>query len=212
VRIIDISLPLGPGLPVYPGDPALSLDRVASADPREPGSSNLSVLHMTTHCGTHVDPPLHLGGAQSIDQVPLEGLCGQVRVINLEGGPRAIDARTLAASGLGGLRRVLLRTHSGAMHEPPYRRDHAYLTADAAAWLRDEARVVLVGTDCLSIDASDGGPLVAHRALLLAEPSVIVVEGLDLRQVADGEYELYCLPLRLAGGDGGPARAVLVER
>jgi len=212
VRIIDISLPVGPDLPRYPGDPPVSVERIGSADPADPSSSNLSMLHLTTHCGTHVDPPLHLGGRLAADHLALDALCGPARVIDLEHGPRAIDSKTLAARGLRGTRRVLLRTHAGAMHARPFRLDHAYLTEDAAAWLRDEADVLLVGTDCMSIDASDGGALAAHHALLLAERAVIVIEGLDLRGVSDGEYELFCLPLRVQGGDGAPARAVLVER
>ena len=167
------------------------------------------MLHLSSHAGTHVDAPVHLGGELSVDQLPLQALCGRARVLDLEGGPRAIDARVLGAHDLGGVLRVLLRTHSGQMHDLPYRRDHAYLTADGAAWLR-AAGVLLVGTDCLSVDASDGASLDAHRALLLGPGPVVVVEGLDLRHVAGGEYELACLPLRVQGCDGAPARAVLI--
>jgi arylformamidase len=168
----------------------------------------VSRLTLSTHAGTHVDPPAHfLPGGATVDILPLDVLVGPAVVVDLSGGG-PIDAARLAAavpgddSGDGGGRRLLLRT--GAADEVPTA-DGA-LTEDAARWLVERG-VRLVGADTLSIEpATDTYPV--HRILL--DAGVVIVEGLDLFGVTPGRYQLACLPLRIAGGDGAPARAVLI--
>jgi arylformamidase len=214
MKLFDITLPISPLLPTWEGDPVPRLEPVATA-----GDYQLSRLTLGTHTGTHVDAPLHFGGVGGVDALELGALCGPATVVDLRDGPRRVDADALRRLPLEGVQRLLLATHRGEMHSSPMRRDHAYLTADAAAYLRSELGVLLLGTDCFSIDASDdtsGSGYPAHHALLLpnaaGNPAVIVLEGLQLCGVAPGRYELWCLPLLLAGGDGAPVRAVLVQR
>jgi arylformamidase len=209
MRLIDISLPLSAATAVYEGDPPFELDCLVDEPYR------LSRIGMSTHCGTHVDAPSHFGGNGGVETIELGALCGPATVVDLQSGPRAIDRAVLERLELRGVQRLLLKTHRGEMHQPPPRVDHAFLTSDGASFLRNECAVRLIGTDCLSIDASDdsgGAGFPAHRALLVGEGPVVVVEGLDLSAVSAGDYELWCLPLRILRADGAPARAIIVQR
>jgi len=193
--IIDISLPIGPETPVWPGDPPVRVEpvaRVADGD-----AADVSRLTLGTHTGTHVDPPAHfLPGTATVDALPLEVLVGPAVVAELPAGP--IDGDALASRALaGGATRVLLKTGG----------DGGALTPDGARWLVDHG-VRLVGADTLSIEP-ETAEYPVHRILLGA--GVVIVEGLDLATVAPGPYELVCLPLRVLGGDGAPARAVLIR-
>ena len=193
--IIDISLPIGPDTPVWPGDPPVLVEPVARVRDGDP--ADVSRLTLGTHTGTHVDPPAHfLPGAVTVDALPLDVLVGPAVVAACTSGP--IDRAALEATGLpDGSARVLLKTGG----------DEGALTPDGARWLVDQ-RVRLVGADTLSIEPeADDYPV--HRVLLGA--GVVIVEGLDLRAVSPGSYELVCLPLRIVGGDGAPARAVLMR-
>lgn len=205
-RFYDISLPVSERLVTYPGDPPIELRphaRIADGD-----DANVTRLAFGSHTGTHLDAPLHfIDGGRAVDQLPLDVLVGPVRVAELPPDVTAISAVDLRAAGLSGEQRVLLKTRNrelpctGAFHE-----DFAHLTGDAADFLL-EIGVRLVGIDYLSIEAFNADEPVAHRKLL--EREVIVVEGVDLREVPAGRYELICLPLRLEGLDGAPVRAVL---
>jgi arylformamidase len=192
--IIDISLPIGPDTPVWPGDPPVLVEpvaRVAAGDP-----ADVSRLQLGTHTGTHVDPPAHfLPGGVTVDELPLDVLIGPAFVADLTGGG-PIDAGRLAAAVPAGTTRLLLRTGG----------THGALTAAGARWLV-ESGVRLVGADTLSLEpTSEDYPV--HHELLGA--GVIIVEGLDLSRAAAGPYQLVCLPLRITAGDGAPARAVLM--
>ncbi|MBI5534671.1 MAG: cyclase family protein [Deltaproteobacteria bacterium] len=209
MRMIDISLPLSAETAVYEGDPHFELERLVDEPYR------LSRIGMSTHCGTHVDAPSHFGGSGGVETLDLGALCGPATVVDLQSGPRAIDRAALERLALRSVKRLLLKTHRGEMHQAPPRVDHAFLTADGASFLRKECGARLIGTDCLSIDASDdsgGAGFPAHRVLLIGEGPVVVVEGLDLSAVTAGDYELWCLPLRILRADGAPARAILVQR
>jgi len=214
VRLYDLTLPITPGMPVYDGDPDPVLEAVSRIRHEDPTSYNLSRLVISTHTGTHVDPPLHFCrcGA-SADSLPLELLCGPCRIADLRGAGREIGPEQLQDLELTGVQRLLLRTHDGEMLRRPVPLDHAFLTADGARWLRESSDVRLIGTDCLSIDPSDRGATLgypAHHELLCAHRPVVVVEGLDLAEAPLGDGELWCLPLRIAGSDGSPARVVFV--
>jgi arylformamidase len=205
-RYLDISMPLEPRMPTFPGDPPflrLALDRVRSNDP---ASYNLSVLIMSSHTGTHVDSPRHfLPKGRSVDMLDWRALCGEATVLDLgPGGP--IGEKQLRRVSAGGKLpgRLLLKTAT-----------ESYLTRKGAEYLRD-GKVRLVGIDSLSVDvyphARRKDPFPAHHVLLGAKRPVVIVEGLCLANVQPGEYTLLCMPLRIVGGDGAPARALLVQR
>ena len=206
-RIHDVSVPLAPGMLAYPGDPIFELEPVHRVGEAR---YSLSRMVLTTHTGTHIDAPAHfLPGGATIDQLPLEILLGKARVVELLARER-VERADLEALDLADDLRVLLKTRmSGQMLKVGYQEDHLYLTVDAAHYLA-QAGIKLVGFDYLSIDRSGSADFPAHHALLGA--GVIVVEGLDLSEVEAGEYEMACLPLRVGGGDGAPARVVLRSR
>ncbi len=208
MKIHDVTVPLTRALPTYPGDPPFEIEALRSLEQGHP--YRLSRLSLGTHTGTHVDAPAHLlpEGA-GVDELPLEILVGKARVVDLRVRER-IERADLEACDLRADLRLLLRTRmSGQMHRPTFQEDHVHLTEDAAAYLV-QAGLKLVGIDYLSIDAHGSHDLPAHRVLLSA--GVVVVEGLDLSEVEEGEYEMICLPLRIPGGDGAPARVLLKER
>lgn len=206
-RIHDVTAPLAPGMLTYPGDPSVEIEPV-----RRTGDApySLSRMALTTHSGTHVDAPAHfLAGGATVDQLPLEILLGKARVVELLARER-VERADLEALDLRDDLRVLLKTRmSGQMLKPGYQEDHVYLSEDAAHYLA-QAGIKLVGFDYLSIDRSGSADFPAHHALLGA--GVVVIEGLDLSEVEPGEYEMACLPLRVAGGDAAPARVVLRSR
>jgi arylformamidase len=195
VVVIDISHSIDAGLAVWPGDPPVLVEPVSRVEAGDVAS--VSRLVLGTHTGTHVDPPAHfLPGGTTVDELPLDVLVGPAVVADLTGGP--IDAARLEALRLeAGTVRLLLKTGGAST---------GALSQDGAAWLVARG-VQLVGADTLSIEPpTDDYPV--HRLLLGA--GVIIVEGLDLSAAAAGRYQLVCLPLRIAGGDGAPARAVLL--
>lgn len=211
MRLYDLTLPLTPDVPMYEGDPEPSFERLQQVRPGDPASYNLSRLSLGAHTGTHVDSPRHFrDDGPTVDELPLDALCGPCRIVDLRGARRAIDRATLQSLHLDGVQRLLLRTHDGEMLRRPVPLDHAFVTDDAARWLRDCTEVRLIGTDCLSIDPSDTGASLgypAHHELLCGDRTVVVVEGLDLRAAPAGDGMLWCLPMRLST-DGAPARVV----
>jgi arylformamidase len=207
-KIIDVTVPLSAELPVWPGDPAFRLEftrRLADG-----GHCNLSRLSLGSHAGTHVDAPYHfVADGITVDELPLEILIGKARVASVPVRD-AIGREHLEALELHDHIRLLIKTrNSGAMRQPAFQEDFVYLTPDAATYLV-QAGLKLVGIDYLSIDRHASKDHPAHHALL--EAGVVVVEGLDLSQVEPGEYDMTCLPLRVAGADGAPARVVLRSR
>jgi len=193
---------------VYPGDPPFELrftHRLADGH-----AYNVAELSMGTHAGTHVDAPFHLlADGATVDELPLEILMGKARVLDLPVRER-IERSDLEARDLRADLRVLLKTRTaGQFHKAQAEHDSVYLTEEAAEYLA-QAGLKLVGIDSLSIEEYGSQVFPAHRALLSA--GVVIVEGLDLSDVPEGEYDMTCLPLRIAGGDGSPARVVLKAR
>lgn len=205
--VYDVTVPLVPGLPVYPGDPPFEIEPVQRL-----GSApfNLSRISLATHTGTHVDAPAHfVPGGATIDALPPEILMGKARVVEILARER-IERADLEPQDLRDDLRILLKTRmSGQMLRSGFQEDHLYLSGDAAAYLA-QAGLKLVGFDYLSVDRYGAQDFPAHHALL--EAGVVIVEGLDLSEVEPGEYDMTCLPLRVAGGDGAPARVILRSR
>lgn len=210
MMIYDISVGISSAMPVWPGDPAVNLERVS--DISDGAHANVSRLSCSVHTGTHVDAPLHfVDGMPGVDQMPLDDLIGEALVVGLDSGDHIDAARLDVADVPPGTRRILFKTpNSEYWAEPthPFHRDFAAIEPDGAQWLVERG-LRLVGVDYLSV-APFGSSIPTHRILLQA--GVILVEGLDLRAVPPGKYELLCLPLKLMGGDGSPARAVLLQR
>lgn len=204
---VDISVALIPGrTPIYPGDTELELDRVQSRAGGDP--SNVSRLVCSTHCGTHVDAPAHFfDGQPGVDEVPLDTLLGPCWVADATTVSDRLDAAALAGIDIpADAARVLFRTRNSQLWDTPRFTEHfVALTPDAAEMLAGRG-VRLVGIDYLSIAPYDD-PAPTHESLLRA--GVTILETLDLRPVEPGWWTLTCLPLRLAGADGAPARAVL---
>jgi len=209
VTIHDISAVISNDLPVYPGDPGIEIQAVSRIS--EGAGANVSLLKLGSHTGTHVDPPFHfLDDGPTVDHLPLDVMVGDCYVCSVEA-PHAITARDLDSCGIpGGTPRVLFKTRNSQLWgEGGFRSDYVYLDPDAAGWLVDRG-IRLVGVDYLSVERFRSGKHATHLRLL--EAGVVVVEGLDLRAVMQGTYFLVCLPLRIREGDGGPARAILVEQ
>jgi arylformamidase len=202
----DISVPVVDGGLHYPGNPEIQI-QLQQAISRGAGA-NVSALAFGSHTGTHVDAAKHFfDDGQTVDQIPLDLLIGPALLLDFPDDVRAIGAEELRARDLGGHSRVLLKTRNSALLS---RRDfdpgYTYLAPDGADYLVG-AGVRLVGVDYLSIEQFHSGHHRTHRALLSRE--IVILEGLDLSRPPAGRYELICLPLRLAGLDGAPARAAL---
>ncbi len=205
-RTLDISMPLFQGMPCFPGDPVFQSQR--SHDLSRGDAYNVSALGLGSHAGTHVDPPNHfVPGGEPIDRVPLDDLNGPCRVLQIPDAVDSIGAADLPPTPPG-VTRVLLRTRNSGRWAARLEFFPDFVAVNetgARELLRRGIR--LVGVDALSIERDASGRYPVHH-LLLAE-SVRIVEGLLLQEVAPGDYELRLAPLRIAGGDGGPARAYL---
>jgi arylformamidase len=208
MRIYDISLSISPDLPTWPGDPAITLERVEKIE--DGANANVTRLDMSAHTGTHVDAPYHfLPGGSTIEKLPLKVLTGRVYVLHL---PEVdlITANDLKNADIPPrTRRIIFKTRNSdywAKKVATFQTDFVGLGQDGAQYLVDRG-VKLVGIDYLSISPyKQSRPI--HEVLLNA--GVVIVEGLDLSGVSQGRYTLYCLPIKLSGCDGAPARAMLV--
>jgi arylformamidase len=202
----DISMPLFPGMPVFPGASGFEAEATQSLDRGDP--YNLSRLVMSSHEGTHVDPPSHFerDGA-TIDRIDLDALQGPCEVVEIPAAVPRIGAAEVALLSPG-TSRVLFRTSNSARWARSLRffPDYVSVSLDAALALRDRS-LRLVGIDSLSLESDPTEKFPVHHALL--GHGVLILEGLLLHEVPPGPYLLECLPLRWRGGDGGPARAVL---
>lgn len=203
-RLYDISLTIRPGMPVWPGDPEVVFEESLS-----PGVARLTRLSLSAHTGSHVDAPAHfIPGGAGIDSIALDALLGPARLFQL---PQAgaIDRCLLESLPLEGVSRLLLGTRNSVLYkDDKFSRDYVSLTADAAEYLVEKG-IRLLALDYLSVDSFNAKSYPVHHALLKA--GVAIVEGVDLSGVPAGDYELLCLPIKIKGGDGAPARVVLRE-
>lgn len=207
-RMYDLTLPLSADLPIWPGDPLFSLD--VASDTVKGDDYRVSVIHTGVHTGTHVDAPRHVDSTGiGVDAVPLETMVGKAWVARFPPEVQALTGDLLEASGIPATAsRLLLATANSRLWDAPaagFAHDYVYVTVDGAEWMASR-RILLVGIDYLSIGAPGPEGLAAHRTLLSA--GAVIVEGLDLRLLPPGECDLVCLPLRLVGAEGAPARVV----
>jgi arylformamidase len=205
-RWIDISVPLRNGMVHWPSDPPFEIQRIR--DIGKGDTANLSRILMGAHSGTHIDAPLHfVPNGKGIDNMPLEATVGRARVIAISDKesikPEEIDRHRIRRG-----ERILFKTENSShvWNTDAFIDDFVFLSKEAASILA-ERMVRLVGVDYLSVGAFKGDGGETHRILL--EAGIWVIEGLDLSQVKPGKYDLICLPLKLVGGDGAPARAIL---
>jgi arylformamidase len=206
-RIYDISVPIRSGGLVYPGNPEIEITLQQAV--AKGAGANVSFIRFGSHTGTHADAARHFfDDGQTVDRIPLERLIGPALLLGFPDELRAVSAADLQKHDIKGHKRILLRTRNSALlSQKEFARDYTYLAPDGAQYLVDNG-VELVGIDYLSIEQFHSGHHKTHRTLL--ERSVVIIEGLDLSVPAAGEYELICLPLRIEGCDGAPARAVLI--
>ena len=202
-KLYDISPPLGPDTPPFPGDQAYVQTWTATLGPGCP--VNLSAVTMSPHVGAHADAPLHYAdGAASIDAVDLHAYLGPCRVIHVIGCGPLVRVEHLRHAAQDLPPRVLLRTCERA--DTAWNPDFSACASETLAWLADQG-VRLVGIDTPSVDLQDSKDLPAHKAILRA--NIAILEGLVLRDLPAGNYELIALPLKLVGFDASPVRAVL---
>lgn len=206
-KLIDVTVPLSDDVATYPGDPGFQREVTQSMEAGAP--CNVSRLTLSSHAGTHVDAPYHfLPDGSTVDELPLDLLMGKVRVVSVAA-RESVERAHLEELDLRDDLRLLFRTRNSGQLRQPFLPDFVYLSPDAATYLV-QVGIKLVGWDYLSVDRYESKDFPTHHTLL--EAGVVIVEGLDLSQVEPGEYDMICLPLRLQGGDGSPARVVLRPR
>lgn len=204
IALIDISQVLNPAIPGWPGEPGFVLEKCAQISPECP--VNTAALSLSTHAGTHADAPLHYDatGADSA-QTALEAYVGRCVVLDVRDCGAMVEPGDVAWNALGDARRVLFRTYERFPHGA-WDSDFTAIAAEVIERL-GALGVVLVGTDAASLDPQQSKTMDAHHAV--RRRGMRILEGLVLDDVAPGEYELIALPLRIAGADASPVRAVL---
>ncbi|MEI8131130.1 MAG: cyclase family protein [Leptolinea sp.] len=210
MKFWDISVAISKDLPVWPGDPKSVVERVHKIE--EGANANVSRMEISCHTGTHVDAPFHfLPGTNTVESLSLDILVGPVQVIHIPDDFSVITGDLVTACGIkSGTKRVLFRTFSStfwAKYGSQFRTEFVGIDKSGAEALVNMG-IQLVGTDYLSVSPfKQSRP--THEVLLTA--SVILLEGLDLSKVDAGEYTLICLPVKIEGADGAPARAILMR-
>ncbi len=206
-KYIDISLPVNSTLPIWPNSPNIELRRNLDIDKGD--QVNDTSISFSVHTGTHIDAPLHhIKDGRSVDLISPSVLIGPAYVIdipNVETITQDILEKTSLPSDT---KRLLLRTRNSEFWRKGvqgFQKDFVALTPDAAHWIIDRG-IVLVGIDYLSVQGFSDGP---ETHLILLKSDVVILEGVNLAEVTQGFYELYCLPIKLQGIEAAPARAIL---
>lgn len=210
MKILDISLTISPNLPTWPGDPKAIVERVSAI--ADGANANVSRMDMGVHTGTHVDAPLHfIDGTNAVEAMNLEVLIGPARVVQVADEVNVIDHKVLEKLDIpDGTTRVLFKTRNSkywASQVREFQTDFVGIDESGSKYLVEKG-IRLVGVDYLSI-APFKQSRPTHQVLLGA--NMVIVEGVDLSAVQPGEYQLICLPLKIEGSDGAPARAVLIQ-
>ncbi len=213
MKIYDVSVPISESTPVYEGDPNVEIETahaIARGD-----AANVSKLCFGAHTATHVDAPSHfIEGARKVHELDLDKLLGECLVVEIDENALSISAEHIKTLELKGVERILFKTRNSEFWNEPekgFRRDFTYLEPEAARSLVD-LNIKLVGIDYLSVEKFGAETFDTH--VILLEREVVIIEGLDLREVREGVYELICLPLKIVSekGDGAPARAILRQK
>jgi arylformamidase len=198
---VDVSVPIYAGMVHFPNNPPIEIDTLTHVERGD--ICTLSRLTMGTHTGTHIDAPIHfLPGGTGAEEVPLENLVGPARVIEIKD-RHAVKAEELRFHSLGVRERLLFKTSNSerCWKTSQFVPDFVSIAEDAASYLAS-LNTLAVGIDYLSAGSPE-----THRRLLGA--GIVIVEGLNLAGISQGRYELLCLPLKILGGDGAPARVLL---
>lgn len=207
MRTYDITLTISPDLVVWPDDPPIELHRAARME--DGAVSNVTRLAMSAHAGTHIDAPYHfVPDGETVENIDIDLLTGRAYVLHLPEADQVTAAMLEGSAIPPRTKRVLLKTRNSDLWAKPnhkFDKNYVPLAPDGAQWMVDRG-VKLVGVDYLSV-AAFSDVVTTHQILLGA--GVVIVEGLNLAAVSQGRYTLYCLPLKLQGSDGAPARAIL---
>ena len=210
MEIIDITAPVSAGSVMWPDDGPPSQEFVSHTDRGDP--STVSRWELSSHTGTHADARMHfIPGGWTIDALDLSRCVGPCRVVDLTHLEGHVGRAALEAAEVAGTARLLLKTRNSELElltRPEFSEGYAAISLEAAEYLV-EIGVETVGVDYLSVEPFEDKEFNTHHALLGAD--VVVLEGLVLAGVRPGEYFLACLPLKLAGSDGSPARAILIQ-
>lgn len=210
MKIYDITFPISENVPVYEGDPNVKIEVASSFAKGD--HANVTQLCCGAHTATHVDAPNHfIDGTRKVHELELEKLIGNCRVVRIADSVTAIEPEHLG--NLENVERILFKTRNSAFWNEPekgFRKDFTYISPEAARVLADSG-IKLVGIDYLSVEKFGSADFATHITLL--EKEIVIIEGLDLREVSEGDYEIICLPLKIVSetGDGAPARTILRE-
>lgn len=208
MRIYDVTLTISPELVVWPEDPPVQLYRTSQISSGD--ISNVSHINMSAHTGTHIDAPCHfIEGGETVEDVPIDLLIGRVYLLHLPHAEHITLDMVKDSPIPPRTKRVLFRTRNSDQWQQninDFDQNYVGLTPEAAEYLVARG-VKLIGVDYLSV-APFNDVVTTHQVLLRS--GVVVVEGLDLSRVPQGRYTLYCMPLKLRGADGAPARAILI--
>lgn len=210
---IDISLTISPEIPVWEGDPRMIVTPLVSIDRGE--MANVSHIQMGVHIGTHIDAPIHfVAGRKGIDHLDLDTLIGNAFVVDLTDLDFEVTEKDFASAGIPqGTKRLLLKTRNSSLwisHPLTFYKEFIGISASGAKWLVDN-NIALVGVDYLGVERFDRVAQGAPTHHILLEKEVIIIEGLNLSGVAQGFYDLICLPIKIKNSDGAPCRAILIK-
>jgi arylformamidase len=203
---VDVSVPLRSGMVHWPDNPPVRIERMLDIERGD--VANVSTISLGSHTGTHMDAPIHfVRGGEGMDRMPFDATMGLARVIEIQDAT-SIKPDELDPHGIGRGERVLFKTRNSSLAwwARDFIEDFVYVSQEAARYLAERG-VRTVGVDYLSVGGFYADGVETHQALLGA--GIWVIEGLDLSGVEPGEHELICLPLKVEGGDGAPARALL---
>jgi len=207
--IYDVTVPISNTMPVWPGDPSVQLTAKSHLSRDKTHTVHLTAIEMGSHTGTHMDAPFHMiDGGRTLSDIPLDTLVGKARVMEIPAA-RSLGRTELQAFDWTGVERVLLKTeNSSHWNDGKFYEQFVYLEPDGAQFLVDRG-VRLVGIDYLSIDKFHSESHPSHFVLL--QKNIVIIEGLNLNAVPQGDYTIYALPLNLQDADGAPTRVVLIK-
>jgi arylformamidase len=205
MKIYDVTVAISKDLVVYPGDPPIRIERKSTIG-KNGAKANVSRYSFGSHTGTHMDPPFHfIESGITVDKLPLELLMGRARVVEIA--HSVIDEAALEEFDFTADVRLLFKTRNSYLwNQRKFVEDYVYITPGAARVLVDNG-IKLVGIDYLSVEKFGAAEPETH--LILLNAGTVIIEGLDLREVEPGDYDLVCLPLKIRDGDGAPARVIL---